>query len=91
MRNCRRVQEIVLYEKMDNGDGVSLRRGRDILKFACCDCGMVHFIKVQLTKKEKYFWVRFWRDDRATGQLRRHKYGDLQHALKGYRIVKGKK
>ena len=77
-----------LYQTMTDGEETRLRRGRDILKFACCDCGMVHFIKVRLTRREKIFSLRFWRDNRATAQLRRHRYGDLQRSIKGYHIVR---
>lgn len=78
-----------LYETLSDGEGFRLLRGRDILKFACCDCGMVHYVRIQLTRKEKYFWMRFWKDNRATAQLRRHKYGNLQkNANPAYRIIR---
>lgn len=79
-----------LYKKLNNGGVYKLRRGRDILKLACCDCGMVHFIDLQLTNKERFFKLRFWRDNRATAQLRRHNYGNLQNEVDaGYKIVRG--
>jgi hypothetical protein len=42
----------------------------DIPKFlACCDCGLVHRIKVRKYKNK--FQIAYWRDNKRTGQRRR--------------------
>jgi hypothetical protein len=42
-------------------------------KFRCCDCGLVHRIDFRI--KNKHIEFRAFRDNRATGQVRRHKNG----------------
>jgi hypothetical protein len=44
-----------------------IRRG---YKLACCDCGLVHVINFRVRKRHVEFQTK--RDDRATGQIRRH-------------------
>ncbi len=39
-------------------------------KLACCDCGLVH--KVDFRVKNGRAEMRFARDNRSTGQIRRH-------------------
>jgi hypothetical protein len=38
-------------------------------KFACCDCGLVH--KLDFRVKDRRVQFRVFRDNRATGQMRR--------------------
>lgn len=40
------------------------------LHMACCDCSLVHTIWIRKTKKG--FQLKIDRNNRATGQLRRH-------------------
>ena len=44
-------------------------------KLACCDCGLVHRVDFRLTMvgKKVVLQFRVRRDNRATGQMRRHK------------------
>jgi len=44
-----------------------IRRG---YKFCCCDCGLVHKIDFRIKKGRIQF--RAFRNNRATGQVRRH-------------------
>ena len=46
-----------------------------ILRFACCDCGLVHDMK--FVPKGADSFVLFRRVNRSTAQLRRHRYGNL--------------
>ena len=41
---------------------------------ACCDCGLVHRIDFKVVRwgRGHKIWMRLRRDQRATGQLRRH-------------------
>jgi hypothetical protein len=50
------------------------RRG---FRLRCCDCGLVHIFNFRIRKKKIQFQA--WRDNRATGQIRRHmkKGGDV--------------
>jgi len=65
------------YSKLQNGEFIRINLDTEDLKFACCDCGLVHTI--QFHKVNKNIWdFAFFRHVRATGQLRRHKFGYLQ-------------
>ena len=74
------------YPRMNNGDKVFIRRGKEYFKVACCDCGLVHLMDVQLNR-EKKFVLRFWRDNRATAQLRNHGFGNL-HKRGSWKIIR---
>ncbi len=39
-------------------------------RMACCDCGLVHIIDFRVRKR--HVQLRVFRDNRATGQIRRH-------------------
>ena len=60
----------VRYPTAKNGEPFYVRRGKEILKLSCCDCGLVHFMDIELNRK-KMFKIIMWRDNRATGQRRR--------------------
>jgi hypothetical protein len=49
-------------------------------KLKCCDCGLVHIIRVR--KQKGKFYMQAVRDNRATVQVRRHQYFDVQPVLK---------
>jgi len=73
------------YTKLNEGEGLHI--STDITyNQACCDCGLVH--KLQFFPTEKGLDMAAWRDERATAQLRRHKYGNLQHPGNNYKLVK---
>lgn len=60
------------YDKPRAGEWVyPTRKG---YKLACCDCGLVHRMDFQLLKQSKRSKILFrvFRDQRATGQVRRH-------------------
>lgn len=50
-------------------------------KLACCDCGLVHRMQFRIMSWQRGLFPRFkvqfrvWRDNRATGAVRRHKPG----------------
>lgn len=59
----------------------------ELLELACCDCGLVHFIKLGIVEDGKVM-IAFKSNKRATAQLRRHSYGDLQQGKsKTYKMV----
>lgn len=72
------------YPKINEGEGLPVTMGTTV-KQACCDCGLVHTI--QFFQTEDGFDMAHWRDERATAQLRRHKYGNLQHKGAEYILV----
>ena len=60
------------YKTVVTGEWVRpQRRG---YKFACCDCGLVHRLDFRLIRENQGKRVEFraFRDNRATGQIRRH-------------------
>jgi len=42
-------------------------------KIVCCDCGLVHLFQFRVEHKRGRHTIKFraWRDERATGQVRR--------------------
>jgi len=56
------------YKKVQPGEWV--RPTRKGYKMCCCDCGLVHIIDFRIRKRKIEF--RCFRDNRATGQIRRH-------------------
>ena len=56
------------YPKPEEGEWVSLVMTG--YKMACCDCGLVHRLDFRIVDDRVEF--RTYRDNRATGQIRRH-------------------
>ena len=57
------------YETVKDGEWVQpVPRGH---KLRCCDCGLVHRINFRIRRGRIQFQA--FRDNRATGQIRRHK------------------
>ncbi|HDY88133.1 MAG TPA: hypothetical protein ENH82_08485 [bacterium] len=54
------------YEQRKDGDEFCISPEHYI---KCCDCGLVHKIKVKKYKGK--FYLRIWQDKRRTGQVRR--------------------
>lgn len=50
---------------------------REILRLACCDCGLVHSFAFHMYRGGK-LGIATSREKRASAQLRRHKFGYLQ-------------
>jgi len=77
----------VAYRKLKNCEGIELKKGF-ILRFACCDCGMVHDVTIADRRKGNHA-LTFRRRNRATAQFRRLKQGFLQKEdSPKYRMVK---
>lgn len=55
------------YETIQDGKFYKLPRKDKVM---CCDCGLVHLEEYQVRGRDIY--VRLTRDNRATGQARRH-------------------
>lgn len=70
-------REVAKYPKYNDGDFQMVDTKGEVLKLACCDCALVHYIGITIID-DSLVKVQFVRDQRATGQLRRHKYGFLQ-------------
>jgi len=60
------------YEEPEEGEWIRpIRKG---YKMACCDCGLVHRFDFRIIGRvRKIIQFRVFRDNRATGQIRRHK------------------
>lgn len=57
------------YKKLQDGEWAQAPTG--IVKIACCDCGLVHFL--QINRAKTGFRYRAWRDVRGTAAKRRKK------------------
>lgn len=64
-----------MYKKHSDPATFIIHPEKEILKLACCACGLTHFIKIEYVEGTNKIAVTFTVDKRATGQLRRHKYG----------------
>jgi hypothetical protein len=89
------------YPKLADNEGFRINSNKDVLRMACCSCGMVHtFVFIMKgNKHEKYAGVTLRKHEvvpvirsepRATAQLRRHNYGYLQKPTKKdkYKLVR---
>lgn len=57
------------YQQLKNGEAIEIKPG-EILKLACCDCGLVHNIGIAVEDNGN-IGLAFERNVRATGQMRR--------------------
>lgn len=64
------------YVKRVNGEGWTVKN-RIPFRIGCCDCGLVHDIVVCVNSKRRgsVIGIAAQRNERATGQKRRHKGG----------------
>ncbi len=60
---------MVMYKQRFDGEGFELPVG-EVYKLACCDCGLVH--RVVYVVEGGKLAMAAERDNRATGQRRRH-------------------
>lgn len=69
------------YIQRKDGEGFSIPN-RTPYKLACCDCGLVHIIALAAPglRKGVPIGMAAMRDNRATGQRRRHKPNDQVEA-----------
>ena len=59
------------YPDIGAGEGVRIAWESEDLKFACCDCNLVHRLEFRVEGNEVI--ISGWRDNRATAQLRRQR------------------
>jgi len=57
------------YPPIADGQVVKIPWRTEDYKMACCDCNLVH--RLRFTVKRETLELQAWRDNRATGQLRR--------------------
>jgi len=65
------------YRKLEDFEEITLKYKDGILAFACCDCGLVHQIAFHVYRGG-VLGMAHKRHSKATAQLRRHNYGNLQ-------------
>ena len=65
------------YPELEDNEPTLFDWRTSTLRFACCDCGLVHDI-VFVPNGAKSF-VLFKRKNRSTAQLRRYKVGNLHN------------
>ncbi len=87
------------YTKHEN-DEVFIIGLDEVLRLACCACGLVHTCAFLVNNNSHYreackqngskklfkknqIGIVMREEPRATAQLRRHKYGDLQRPIRG--------
>lgn len=58
------------YPEIKEGEKVDLNWKKRDFKMCCCDCGLVH--RVRFAVSGRVLRMRWYREDRATGQIRRH-------------------
>jgi hypothetical protein len=69
----------------------TVKRGKGVLDLACCDCGLVHTISLEIKGEEIAF--KFIRNERSTAQIRRHKTPNLfkKDEILGFLMTKKEK
>ena len=65
------MEVMKLYPDIGAGEGIAIAWETEDLKFACCDCNLVHRLIFRV-EGDKVI-VSGWRDNRATAQLRRRR------------------
>ena len=63
-----------LYQQLEDYEKTFFDWRNMALRFACCDCGLVHDFVFRPNGAKSY--VIFTRNNRSTGQVRRYKYAD---------------
>lgn len=66
------------FIKHQDGEAFRIDLDTESFRFACCDCSKVHLLQFHHIKDNIWDFA-FFADNRATGQLRRRKYGNLQN------------
>lgn len=56
------------YKSLSDGEWTEL--DNEDHKIACCDCGLIHKLEGKVTDNKVS--IRFFRENRSTGQYRRH-------------------
>jgi len=65
------------YPRIKDGEPYQLDTTKYILRFACCDCGMVHDFVFNICPDNRTLVYTISQRPRSTAQLRSHKHGDL--------------
>lgn len=61
----------ILHEQADTGWSDWVAPYKNNWRLICCDCGLVHDLEFRVKSGESQFRIR--RNNRSTGQIRRHK------------------
>jgi hypothetical protein len=69
------------YEQIESGEcyTVKVNRRRKAMYIACCDCSLVHGVSIT-SDTPATINIMVTRDERKTGQLRRHNKPKVDHA-----------
>jgi len=72
------------YPRVSDGEWFIVNTKGNYLRWACCDCGLVHNVDFSVVYDENHkttddIGMKVHRNNRSTGQLRRREYGDLQN------------
>ena len=60
------------YPTLKDHERVRIEIDKNYLNFSCCDCAKVHTFGFH-SIKDNIIDIEIWSDNRATGQLRRHR------------------
>lgn len=60
------------YQQLYGGDSIALNPQKNILTFACCDCGLVHDVEFVAAHRQK-LTIKMYRNNRKTAAYRREK------------------
>lgn len=74
------------FKRMNDGQVNQIDWKKKYLCYACCDCGMAHSIEFDVEGDVLYF--TYVQNPKATGQLRRHAFGNLHGGVRGYLLTK---
>lgn len=77
------------YPKVDDGEITEIRWRVQTLRFACCDCGLVHSFEFKVSEGGEIIEVTLHRQNKSTAALRRQKFGNLQSGkVKKWKMTK---
>jgi len=77
------------YPKVDDGEPTAIRWRVQSMRFACCDCGLVHSFEFNVSEHGEIIEVTLFGQNRSTAQLRRQKSTNLQHGkVKRWALVR---
>ena len=63
--------------QLHDGDGFKIPKEGGIVRFACCDCGLVHDFRIAVEEDGDIGFV-IERNNRSTGQIRRWKKDEIK-------------
>ena len=59
------------YDRLEDGGRIEVQAPGQVIRLACCDCGLVHRVAVAMEDNGN-IGLAFTRDKRATAQKRRY-------------------